>query len=110
MPSPRIADSPVAAFSAAEPDDGLLYLGVVTAKNPAEWARTLSRVALGKAEKSPFVEVTQGKRFRIRFDRRYPYELDGGARPAVKKVRIKVHPASITICVPAKTAGGSSGA
>jgi diacylglycerol kinase (ATP) len=94
----------VEAFSAAEPDDGLLDLGVVTAKNPAEWARTLGRVALGKAEKSPFVEVTRGKRFRMRFDRRFPYELDGGARPAVKKLRIKVHPASITICVPPKAA------
>lgn len=100
----------VEAFSGARPDDGLLELGVVTAKNPAEWARTLGRVALGKAEKSPFVKVTRGKRFRIRFDRRYPYELDGGARPAVKKVRIKVHPASIKICVPAKAAGESSGA
>jgi diacylglycerol kinase family enzyme len=78
---------------------------VVTAKNPAEWARTLGRIVLDKTEGSPFVEVTQGKRFRIRFDRRFPLELDGGARPAVKKVRIKVHPASITICVPAKTAG-----
>jgi diacylglycerol kinase family enzyme len=97
----------VEVFSAAEPDDGLLDLGVVTAKNPAEWARTLGRVALGQAEKSPFVAVTRGKRFRIRFDRRYPYELDGGARPAVRKVRIKVHPASITICVPSKTADGS---
>jgi diacylglycerol kinase (ATP) len=90
----------VEAFSAAEPDDGLLDLGVVTAKNPAEWARTLGRVALGMAEKSPFAEVTRGKRFRIRFGRRFPYELDGGARPAVRKVRIKVHPASIRICVP----------
>jgi diacylglycerol kinase family enzyme len=98
----------VEAFSAAEPDDGLLDLGVVTAKNPAEWARTLGRVALGMAEKSPFVEVTRGKRFRIRFGRRFPYELDGGARPAVRKVRIKVHPASIRICVPAKTVAGPS--
>ena len=47
----------VEAFGAAEPDDGLLDLGVVTAKDPAEWARTLGRVALGKAEKSPFVAV-----------------------------------------------------
>jgi len=95
----------VEAFSGARPDDGLLDLGVVTAKNPAEWARTLGRVVLDKTGESPFVEFTQGKRFRIRFDRRFPLELDGGARPAVKKVRIKVHPASITICVPAKAAG-----
>jgi diacylglycerol kinase family enzyme len=99
----------VEAFSGARPDDGFLDLGVVTARDPAEWARTLGRVALGETEKSPFVEVTRGKRIRIRFGRRFPYELDGGARSAVKKMRIKVHPASITICVPAKTAGGSSG-
>jgi len=94
----------VEAFSGARPDDGLLELGVVTAGNPVEWARTLGRVALGQSEKSPFVEITRGKRFRIRFDRPFPYELDGGARPPVTKMRIKVHPASITVCVPAKTA------
>jgi diacylglycerol kinase (ATP) len=93
----------IEAFSGARPDDGLLDLGVVTAKNPLQWTRTLGRVALGKTEKSPFVETTRGKRFTIRFNRRFPYELDGGARPASKKLRIKVHPSSITICVPAET-------
>jgi diacylglycerol kinase (ATP) len=93
----------VEAFSGAKPDDGLLEVGVVTARNPVEWARTLDRVALGTSEKSPFVEITRGKKVRIRFGRRLPCELDGGARPAVKKMRIKVHPASIRICVPAKT-------
>ena len=94
----------IEAFGGARPDDGLLDLGVVTAKNPLQWTRTLGRVALGKTEKSPFVETTRGKRFTIRFNRRFPYELDGGARPASKKLRIKVHPSSITICVPAETA------
>jgi diacylglycerol kinase (ATP) len=98
----------VEAFSGAQPDDGLLELGVVTAKNPVEWARTLGRVALGKSEKSPFVQLTRGKKFRIRFDRPLLYELDGGTRPATAKMRIKVHPASITICVPVKPANGSS--
>jgi YegS/Rv2252/BmrU family lipid kinase len=100
----------VEAFSGAQPDDGLLELGVVTAGNPVEWARTLGRVALGRSEKSPFVEVTRGKRFQIQFDRPFPYELDGGARPPVTKIRIKVHPASIKVCVPAKTVGRSSDA
>jgi len=91
----------IEAFSGARPDDGRLELGVVTARNPVEWTRTLGRLALGHPEKSPFVEVTSGKKFRVRFDRDFPYELDGGARPAVKKVRIKVHPSSIKTCVPA---------
>jgi diacylglycerol kinase (ATP) len=96
----------VEAFTGAQPDDGLLDLGVVTAKNPIEWARTLGRVALSKAEKSPFVEITRGQKFRIRFDRQLPYELDGGARPADAQLRVKVRPSSITICVPAQQTGG----
>jgi diacylglycerol kinase (ATP) len=98
----------VEAFSGARPDDGLLELGVVTAKNPVQWARTLGRVALGTSEKSPFVEVTRGKKFRVRFDRPSLYELDGGDRPSVTKMKIKVHPSSIKICVPVQAAGGSA--
>jgi len=94
----------VEPFTGARPDDGLLDLGVVTAKNPVEWARTLSRVALGQAGQSPFVEVTRGTKFVVRFSRPLPYELDGCARPAVSKLRIKVRPASITVRVPAGAA------
>jgi diacylglycerol kinase (ATP) len=90
----------ISAFSGASPDDGLLELGVVTARNPVEWARTLGRVALGRTENSPFVEVTRGKRIKVRFSRALPYELDGGARGVATKLTVKVAPASITICVP----------
>jgi diacylglycerol kinase (ATP) len=92
----------VEAFPEAQPDDGLLELGLVTAKNPAQWARTFARLALGQAEKSPFVDVTRGQKFKIQFDRKVPYELDGGAPSAVRELRIKVRPGSITICVPAE--------
>jgi diacylglycerol kinase (ATP) len=91
----------VEVFPAARPDDGVLELGVVTARNPVDWVRILGRVAAGGAERSPFVEMTEGTSFRIRFDRKLPYELDGGARPAVGDLHIKVHPRSVTICVPA---------
>jgi diacylglycerol kinase (ATP) len=91
----------VEIFPAARPDDGLLELGVVTARNPVDWARTLGRVAVGHPERSPFVEVTAGKAFRIRCARELPFELDGGARPAVRDLQIEVHPRSVTICVPA---------
>ena len=90
----------IEAFDGAQPDDGVLEIGVVTARDPVEWARTLGRLALGTADKSPFIRVTRGHRIRLRFDGPFPYELDGGERPAVRKMRIKVHPASVTICVP----------
>jgi len=90
----------IEAFPQAQPDDGRLDLGLVTARNPVQWARTFGRLALGHPDQSPFVKVTTGKKFTIRFDRKVQYELDGGARPATRKLRIKVRPASITICVP----------
>jgi diacylglycerol kinase family enzyme len=91
----------VEAFTAAEPDDGLLELAVVTARNPIDWARTFGRVALRRAERSPFVEMTRGRSFRIRFDRKLRYEVDGGIRPAARDLRIDVCPRSVTVCVPA---------
>ncbi|MGH3205644.1 MAG: diacylglycerol/lipid kinase family protein [Streptosporangiaceae bacterium] len=100
----------IEAFPQARPDDGLLEFGVVTAKNPADWARTFSRLALGQAERSPFVEVTRGTKVKVRFDRKMPYELDGGARPARRELRIKARPGSITICVPAKATAASAAA
>jgi diacylglycerol kinase (ATP) len=100
----------IEAFAGARPDDGLLELGVVTAANPVEWARTFGSVALGRAGRSPFVEVTRGKKFRIRFDRKIPYEVDGGARKPARNMRIKVHPGSITVCVPSRAANGNPGA
>jgi len=90
----------VEAFPRARPDDGRLDVGVVTAKGPAEWARTFGRVALGHPERSPFAKVTRGKKIQIRFDEKVRFELDGGARPASRKLRIKVHPGSVTVCVP----------
>jgi diacylglycerol kinase (ATP) len=95
----------VEVFPEARPDDGLLEVGVVTAKNPVEWARTLGRVALGEPKNSPFVQATCGKKIRLRFSRPFRYELDGGARSTVKKMKVGVHPAAIKVCVPADTAG-----
>ena len=100
----------IEAFPEARPDDGLLELGVVTAKNPVEWARVFGRLALGRAQDSPFAEVTRGTKFRIRFDRKIPYELDGGARPARKEIRIKARPRSVTLCVPASIPAVSAAA
>ncbi len=90
----------IEVFSGARPDDGLLEIGLVTAKNPVQWTRTLLRVATGSPGKSPFVLTTSGRRIRVRFNRPFRYEIDGGARKQARKLRIKVQPASVKICVP----------
>ena len=89
-------------FDGAEPDDGLLELGVVTADGLTDWARTLARTALGSSAKSPFVQVTRAKKIRITFGEKVLYELDGGDRDEVEKLKIGIEPGAITICVPAR--------
>jgi YegS/Rv2252/BmrU family lipid kinase len=98
----------IKAFPRAQPDDGLLELGVVTARNPVEWARAMARVVQRQAAGSPFIEVTRGKKFRVQLDRPLPCELDGGARGTAKKLRVKVHPGSIKICVPGQPVNSSA--
>jgi diacylglycerol kinase (ATP) len=90
----------IMVFKDAEPDDGILELGVVTANSALDWARTMGRVAMGSPEESSFVEVTRGRRFEVRFAEPFLYEVDGNPRRAVKRLRIAVHPRSITLCVP----------
>jgi diacylglycerol kinase (ATP) len=92
----------IAAFPDAKADDGVLEVGVVTAKSRWQWSRTLARTAAGKASSSPFIETARGKRFEVRFAKAIPYELDGGARKKTKRLSIKVRPAAITLCVPAE--------
>ena len=96
-------------FPGAEPDNGLLEFGVVTARNPADWARVFARIAAGRPDRSPFVRMTCGRRIRVRFSRPFPYELDGGDRDPVRKLRIKVHPASVRVCVPPAAAESRAG-
>ena len=68
------------------------------------------RIIAGQPAKSPFVQMTSGRRIRVRFDRPFPYELDGGDRKPVRKLKIKVHPAAIRVCVPPSGSGpGTSG-
>lgn len=93
----------VSAFPDARPDDGLLDIGIVTAKGAWQWTKTLARAAAGEAASSPFVQMARGRTFDIRFDEPLPYELDGGDRKKTKRLRIKVRPEALTVCVPAVT-------
>ena len=92
-------------FPDARPDDGVLQIGVVTAKGLVEWAGVLGRTLVGDPDASSFVRTASGTRFDVRLDRKLPYELDGGDRPPTKRLRISVDPASVRICVPEGTEG-----
>ena len=88
------------AFPNARPDDGILEVGVVTAQGVAQWARVTSMIAIGHPDRSKFVQVTRGRDIKVKFDRAVPYELDGGARGAVTKLRVGIERDALRICVP----------
>lgn len=90
----------ITAFDDAKPDDGWLDVGVATARGAAQWARTMGRMAVGRSEDSPFVHMTRARRIDVKLREPLTYELDGGARDAVKKIRIEVAPAAVKVCVP----------
>ena len=93
----------IAVFQDAQPDDGLLDLGVVTADGTVQMARTVARTVFGTAEKSPFVRVTKARSVRVKLDRRVRYELDGGDRTKVRSFAVDVEAGAVTVCVPHTT-------
>jgi YegS/Rv2252/BmrU family lipid kinase len=90
----------ITAFDDARPDDGWLEVGVVTAEGAIDWARALGRMTIGRSEKSPFVRVTRARKIDVELDRALPYELDGGDRKPATRLKARVEPGAITVCVP----------
>ncbi len=91
----------IEAFEDSHPDDGVLELGVVSADGVKQWAGTIARAVVGTASKSPHAFTTKVHSVRVKLDRKVPYELDGGDRKKVRKLRIEIEPAAVTVCVPA---------
>jgi len=94
-------------FPDASPADGMLEIGVVTAGSVWQWLRVLSRVARGRPERSPFVEMTRGKKIVVRMSRPLAYELDGGVRSSVKRLKARVVAGAITVRAPRSSAAFS---
>jgi diacylglycerol kinase (ATP) len=92
----------VKAFAHAEPDDGLLDIGVASADGVLQWGRTLARSALSDVTKSPFVHVTTGRSVQVKLSRKILYELDGGDREKKKTFQVDIQPGAVTVCVPAE--------
>ena len=90
----------IEVFQDARPDDGRLELGVINANGITDWMRAIARTAVGHLEQSPLVQMTSGKKIKVKLSRKVLYEVDGGDREKVKSFTVKVQPAAITICLP----------
>ncbi|MER7132736.1 diacylglycerol/lipid kinase family protein [Streptosporangium saharense] len=90
----------IEAFDDARPDDGWLEIGVTTAKGPVQWARVLGRMSAGRSDESPFIRMTRARKVTVRLGAPMTYELDGGAKGTVTRLKAKVVPGGITVRVP----------
>lgn len=92
------------AFDNASPQDGQLEVGVTHAESLGQWARTVARTAVGSVGQSPFVQATKAEKIDVEFDRKVLYELDGGDRKKVKRLKVRVKPDALTVMVPQESA------
>jgi YegS/Rv2252/BmrU family lipid kinase len=90
----------VDAFDNASPTDGRLDVAVVTATRPTQWARVLSRAVVGTTAKAKYVEMTAARKIDVELKSRRLYQVDGGDRDKVKRLKIRVEPAALRVCVP----------
>jgi diacylglycerol kinase family enzyme len=97
----------IRAFPEAVPDDGWLEIGVATAEGMVQWARTAGRLLTGHPERSALVHTTRAcRRVKVRFAAPMRYELDGGDRRRVTRLKVDVVPAAVTIRVPRRDLAG----
>ena len=47
------------------------------------------------------VPTLQAKKIDVRFSKKVLYEIDGGARTKTRRLKIRIRPKSLTVCVPA---------
>ena len=90
----------VDAFDDASPTDGRLDVAVVTATGVTQWARVLTRAVAGTTSKAKHVEMTSARKISINLKAKRLYQVDGGDREKVKKLKIRVEPGALQVCVP----------
>ncbi len=88
------------AFDDATPHDGKLDVAVITATSPAQWARVLGRAAVGRTARAKYVEMTPGRRIDVRLKSSRLYQVDGGDRTKVQRLKIRVEPDALLVCLP----------
>lgn len=95
-----VATGGLNVFPDAQPDDGELEIGVVTADGSWEWAQVFVALLRRNADCSSLVRTTRGKSLDVRLARDLPYEVDGGDRDPANRLKIHVEPSAVAIRVP----------
>ncbi|GIJ46530.1 sphingosine kinase [Virgisporangium aliadipatigenens] len=86
-------------FADAEPDDGMLDIGLLTPRHLRDWI-ALGWAVLRKHEKVPRMEVHRARRVSIVSNRPQPRQLDGDVIEPGRRLTVAVRPRSLWLCVP----------
>ena len=87
----------------AQPDDGLLHVAVVQAGSLMSWAKVAIRVLKKKSGDDPRVQIRTGKQVEVVARRPMPVQLDGDVLGEIDKLKVRVSPRALILCVPAST-------
>ena len=60
----------------------------------------MARMVTGRPDKTPLIQMTAGTKIDVQLAKKRPYELDGGARPAARRLKIRIQPAALPVCTP----------
>ncbi len=90
----------VDVFDDATPYDGKLDVAVVTATNATQWARVLGRAVVGRTANAKHVEMTSARKIDIRLKSSRLYQVDGGDRTKTERLKVRVEPKALLVCVP----------
>ena len=87
-------------FPAAQPDDGVLDVAVLTASGPMQWISVFWRLRRGLPQRSNLVARYTGRAVRVETKSPRPYELDGEDRPAARLLEYTIRPRALAVHVP----------
>ncbi len=86
----------------AEPDDGLLDVGVLETRLLGGWLRLAGRLLLGRGVRpsGPPLELFRARRVEIDCSRPEPIERDGELGTRTRHIAVEAMPGALTLCVP----------
>ena len=55
---------------------------------------------MGRSDDSPFIRTTRARKIAVKLAVPRTYELDGGTRDTSTRLKARIVPAAITVCIP----------
>jgi diacylglycerol kinase family enzyme len=84
----------------AQPDDGVIDVGVLMPRNWRDWPVLLVRILRGRPDHGRQAQIIRGRNVEIEADRMVPTQYDGDYAGEAETMAVRVLPRAITVCVP----------